>query len=184
MPGMNDTIDIAGLEAAQLVIIHYPDERLARVSRELRPEEITPAMGPLLQRMFELMEQGPGVGLAAPQVGINLRFFVANATGEPEGKRVYINPVIIAGEGWAENEEGCLSLPGISCRLKRRATVTVRALDLTGNAFEETGTDLQARIFQHEIDHLDGTTIADRMSTVARLANRRALKRLEEEAGK
>ena len=55
MLSMNDTIDIAALEAAQLVIIHYPDERLARLSRELRPEEITPAMGPLLQRMFELM---------------------------------------------------------------------------------------------------------------------------------
>ena len=80
-----------------------------------------------------------------------------------------------------EREEGCLSFPGITCRIKRHNIVTVQALDLEGEIFEETGEGLVARIFQHEIDHLDGRLLVDRMSSVAKLSNRKALKELQQQ---
>ncbi len=172
--------DLASMDLDALGVIHYPDPRLAAVSRDVSPEEFTPALEALIQRMFVIMQEAPGVGLAAPQVGLNLRFFVANITGNPEDDKVYVNPVIVASSGSQEHEEGCLSLPDVACRVKRAARVTVRALDVHGNEFEESGEGLEARMYQHEIDHLDGRTLVDRMSTVARLGNRRALKRLVE----
>ena len=88
---------------------------------------------------------------------------------------------IVSAEGWEDAEEGCLSLPGVTCRLKRRAVVTIEATNLDGEVFQETGEDLAARIYQHEIDHLDGKLLVDRMSTVAKLSNRRTLKQLKED---
>lgn len=167
-------IDLAALE-----IIHYPDPRLTEVCTPV--SRVDEGLTVLVDRMFELMFEGKGVGLAAPQVGLTVRLFVASPTFEPDDRRVYINPQIIATEGAVESEEGCLSVPGINCNIKRAAVVTVRAMGLSGRTFEETADGLAARVIQHENDHLDGLTIVNRMGTVAKMTNRRQLKELVSE---
>jgi len=162
-----------------LRIVHYPDPRLREVSTPI--EQVDDAVRALAEKMFELMAAAGGVGLAAPQVGVTVRLFVAVPTEDPTDRRVYINPEIVAVDGSEDAEEGCLSFPGISCRVKRYETATVRARGLDGELFEETGSGLAARIYQHESDHLDGRLLVDRMGTVAKLGARRALKELEEE---
>jgi peptide deformylase len=120
------------------------------------------------------------VGLAGPQVGVTVRIFVASPTFEESDRRVYVNPHIVALDGTQVGDEGCLSFPGVSCKIKRANAATIRALGLDGEEFEETGEELTARIFQHECDHLDGRLLVDRMGSVAKLANRRTLKELED----
>src|SRR5579864_7659144 len=92
-----------------LTIILWPDPRLKKVSKDVVTFDDT--LKALTVRMFELMREHRGVGLAAPQVGINIRLFVMNPTGEPEDDRIYVNPILTEGEGEEEAEEGCLSLP-------------------------------------------------------------------------
>jgi peptide deformylase len=161
-------------------LVKYPDPILARPAAKV--EEFTPELRELAAAMFGILYAARGVGLAGPQAGVGLRIFVANPNGEPgEGERVYVNPEIIDTSGQEVAEEGCLSLPGITCKIKRATRVVLRAQDLDGRVFEEIGEGLLARIFQHETDHLDGILIANRMSIVARMANRNRLKDLEEE---
>jgi peptide deformylase len=176
---MTQREDIARLDLPALRIIHYPDPRLQQPGEPI--ETVDAALGPLAERMFELMAAARGVGLAAPQVGLSLRLFVACPTGEVPDRCVYVNPALLELEGQVEQEEGCLSVPGITCRLKRFSRVTLEATDLAGRRFRQTGEGLLARIFQHETDHLDGRLIVDRMGSIARLAHRRALKDLREE---
>lgn len=162
-----------------LKIVKYPDPRLRGPCVEIK--QFDDGLRALAERMFEIMYVAGGVGLAAPQVGQTVRLFVANPSARPgEDERVYVNPQVLAQEGSQTAEEGCLSLPGVTCKLKRHTRVTVRAQDLAGEVFEETGEGLLARIFQHEMDHINGTLVADRMSVVGKLANRRALKDLQE----
>jgi peptide deformylase len=170
--------DLTRLDLSALRIIHYPDPRLQEAARPV--EAVDASLTPLAERMFELMMAARGVGLAAPQVGLALRLFVACPSGEVADRRVYVNPRLISHEGQMEEDEGCLSVPGLTCRLKRFARVTIEATDLTGRTFQETGEGLLARIFQHETDHLDGRLIVDRMGSLARLAHRQALKDLRE----
>jgi peptide deformylase len=170
---------IARLDLPALKIIHYPDPRLQTPSVEL--PRIDAAVRALVDRMFELLFAAKGVGLAAAQVGLNVRLFVASPSFQEDDRRVYINPKLISLEGSQEGEEGCLSVPGISTRIKRYNFATIRAQNLDGAVFEESGQELLARIFQHETDHIDGRLLVDRMGSVAKLANRRALKDLEEQ---
>lgn len=164
---------------SQLRIIRYPDPRLRELCTAV--EDVDEAVVALAERMLELMFAGRGVGLAAPQAGVTVRLFVASPTFDPSDRRVYINPEILSSDGTQDGDEGCLSFPGIFSKVKRANLATVRALGLDGEVFEETGEELTARIFQHEIDHLDGRLLVDRMGSVSRLANRRALKELESE---
>ncbi len=177
---MSSNPKIMQADVATLTVIKYPDPRLMQASTPLAPQEIDDSVRALAERMFILMTEHRGVGLAAPQVGINVRMFVACPTGEAEDRRVYINPRITFVDGSQEEEEGCLSLPNVTCKIKRYLKATVSALDAFGQAFEESGEGLLARIYQHEIDHLDGRLLVDRMGTVSKLANRRAIKLLEE----
>lgn len=170
---------ISQVDITTLKIIRYPDPRLRELSTPL--DGIDDSLRALVDKMFELMFEARGVGLAAPQVGINVRLFVASPDFTPEDRRVYINPRLISVDGAVEEEEGCLSLPNITARIKRYETVTIQATNLEGQIFEETGHDLAARAFQHEIDHLDGRMLIDRMGSVAKLASRRAIKDLEEQ---
>ena len=160
-----------------LKIVHYGDPRLREVCTpvEVRDESLRR----LADRMFELLFQARGVGLAACQVGVTVQLFVASPSAQEDDRRVYVNPRIVSMDGWQESEEGCLSIPGVSCKIKRRGIVTVQATDLAGKPFEETGQDLTARIFQHEIDHLNGQLIVDRMGSLAKMARRHTLKELE-----
>jgi peptide deformylase len=161
-----------------LQIIKYPDPRLRKMSAPV--EQIDQHLKDLATRMIGLMHESRGVGLAAPQVGENIRMFVMNPTGEEGQDRVYVNPVLSDADGEEEGEEGCLSLPNINAKVWRSKTLKMQAHDLDGNPIEEVATGYIARIWQHETDHLNGTMIIDRMGPVARLAARRALKELEQ----
>jgi len=170
---------IRRVELSGLRIVKHPDPRLREACGEL--PGVSDALRALVDRMFELMFAARGVGLAAPQVGVSVRLFVASPSFEDADRRVYINPRLLTLEGSQDGDEGCLSFPGISCRVKRANVATIRAMGLDGNVFEETGMELLARIFQHEMDHLDGTLLVNRMGSLAKLAHRRALKELEED---
>jgi len=173
------TIDPAIL--GDLRVLHYPDPRLREKAAPLDPGTIDDSVRALAERMCELMAARSGVGLAATQVGVGLRIFVANPTGEPADSRAYLNPRLVSCEGGVLNEEGCLSVPGVHCKIRRYAKVTLEAMDLAGNPLHIEAEDLLARIFQHETDHLDGKLIVDRMGTVAKLSHRGTLKQLEED---
>jgi peptide deformylase len=162
-----------------LSIIFYPDPRLKKVSQPV--EAFDESLQTLAARMFELMRGAKGVGLAAPQVGQNIRLFVMNPNGEPGHDRVYVNPVLSEADGEDEAEEGCLSLPKINIQVWRSKRLRIQAMDLQGNPFEQTETGYLARIWQHEIDHLNGILLTDRMGPVAKMANRKILKELEEQ---
>jgi len=174
---MDSSEKIRLADLVSLQVVKYPDPRLREVCTPV--ETIDEPLIRLVERMWELMLDSRGVGLAAPQVGATVRLFAASPSFSPEDLKTYINPRIIEASGTVEEDEGCLSFPQIFTKIKRNATVIVEALDLEGNTFRETCIDLHSRIIQHEIDHLDGRLLVDRMGTVSKLANRRVLKDLE-----
>ena len=161
-----------------LKILLYPDPRLKKVSAPVTAFD--QALRELVGEMFKLMREAKGVGLAAPQVGTNLRVFVMNPTGEAGGDRVYVNPALTEAEGSEEAEEGCLSLPDIHVKVVRSKKIRMQARDIEGNAIEQTATGFISRVWQHEFDHLNGILITDRMGPVAKMANRKKLKDLED----
>jgi peptide deformylase len=161
-----------------LKIIKYPDPRLRKMSAPVT--QFDDELVHLAARMLELMKEARGVGLAAPQVGQNIRLFVMNATGEPADARVYVNPVLSDADGEEEGEEGCLSLPNLTAKVWRSKKLRMQAQDLEGNPFDELADGYIARVWQHETDHLNGQMIIDRMGPVARLAARRILKELQQ----
>jgi len=161
-----------------LKIIEYPDPRLRKVSTPVA--SFDSSLKALAAKMLSLMREARGVGLAAPQVGQNIRLFVMNHTGDPKDDRAYVNPDLTEAEGSEEAEEGCLSLPGINANIVRDKTLRIRAKDLDGNDIDEKATGYLARVWQHEFDHLNGTMIIDRMGPVAKMANRKALREMEE----
>ena len=173
------TIDPASLPG--LCVLRYPDPRLRQKAAPLRAGELDDSVRALVARMYELMADHKGVGLAATQVGVPLRIFVASPTAQAADRRAYLNPRITSYEGTIVNEEGCLSVPGVNTKIKRHDKVTLEAVDLAGRTFLVEADGLLARIFQHETDHLDGKLVVDRMGAVARLSHRAAIKQLEEE---
>ena len=171
---MTDKIDLEKLR-----ILYYPDPILREVCRPV--EQFDGTIRGLVERMFELMRAQKGIGLAAPQVGVLVRIFVCNSTGEPGDDLVCINPELFDLSGVEEREEGCLSLPEVNVPIRRATQVHMRACDETGQPYERDGEDLLARIWQHETDHLDGRLIVDYMSEASQIANRRVLKQLQAE---
>jgi peptide deformylase len=161
-----------------LKIIHYPDPRLKKMSQPVTVFDGN--LKALAARMFELMREARGVGLAAPQVGRNIRLFIMNPTGEPENDQIYVNPDLSEAEGSEEGEEGCLSLPGINVTIVRDKTLKMKAQTVEGKPIEQSASGYLARIWQHEFDHLNGIMLTDRMGSVAKLTNRKTLKELEE----
>jgi len=154
---------------AILKILTYPDPRLKKKSTPV--EKIDKEIEKLLDDMAETMYDAPGVGLAAPQVGINLRVIVIDISARQEdspGLIELINPVIISTEGVQVQEEGCLSIPGFSSEVKRKTKVKVQGLDRNGKLVEYEGNGLLDRAFQHEIDHIDGILYIDRLSRLKR----------------
>jgi len=149
---------------AILEIVTYPDEPLRSKAEPVL--EVTDEIRKLVTDMAETMYAAPGVGLAANQVGVKKRVAVID-TDESEGESeliVLINPKIVARSGDLDWNEGCLSFPGMRVIVERSAQVTVRALNLDGEQFELQGEDFLAVAIQHEIDHLDGITLADKVS--------------------
>ncbi len=157
---------------ALLNILEYPDPRLRRVAAAV--VAVTPEIRKLIGDMAETMYAAPGVGLAATQVDVHKRIIVLDISEARDELRVFVNPEIVAAEGEAECEEGCLSVPGYYDRVTRAAAVTVLAKDADGRPFELVAEGLLAVCVQHEIDHLEGKVFVDRLSPLkrARLAAR------------
>jgi peptide deformylase len=124
----------------------------------------------LIDDLIETMYAAPGVGLAATQVGVPLRIFVVDVSAgrDPKGLIVMVNPEFVERDGLQLEEEGCLSVPGFNATVVRPARAVVRGLDREGNVQRVEGTELLARAFQHEIDHLDGMVFVDRLRGIKR----------------
>ena len=166
---------------AILPIRIYPDPVLRAKCRKV--EEFDARLRKLASDMVETMHAAPGVGLAAPQVGVDLRLAVVDVSvGEdPSLLKVLVNPEVVRREGQESDVEGCLSLPGITDKVDRPAAVTVRAQDLAGQPFELEATEYLARAVCHEIDHLDGILFTDHLRGLRKERVRRQLKKLAEE---
>lgn len=148
-----------------LEVIQYPHPTLRRVSRPIK--KVDAELRKIVAEMFNLMYAHEGVGLAANQVNLPIRLFVANEAGDPASRDtefVFINPVLRKGKGTAEDSEGCLSIPDLRAPVARNVTIEVEAYDLDGNLIRADAKDLMARILQHETDHLDGKLFIDRLS--------------------
>ena len=158
-------------------ILRYPDKRLR--NKALPVTAFDDSLRALVDDMAETMYAAPGVGLAAPQIGVSLRLFVIDIAGEDEPRdlKVFINPTFTAKQGEIAWEEGCLSFPGIHEEIERAEKVTVRAQDVHGNFFEVTADGLLAVALQHEYDHLEGTLMVDRVSLLKRRFIDREMKR-------
>ncbi|MCH9000987.1 MAG: peptide deformylase [Planctomycetes bacterium] len=155
----------------------YPNPVLKKVCKPI--ERFGDELQRFAEGMIELMLRAKGVGLSAPQVGVPIRLFVCNTTGEPGDSRIHVNPLFTELTGAAESEEGCLSLPGVDVTMRRATTAVMQTQDARGNKMEITATDLLARIWQHEADHLEGRLIVDNMSTTDEITNRKILKQLK-----
>lgn len=144
-------------------IVHFPHPTLRRLNRPLR--RVDRKLKSMVAEMFELMYAAKGIGLAANQVNLPFRLFIANPTGErTTGQEyVFINPVIDSPKGRAVAEEGCLSLPSLYRPVARPEQIHVSAYDLSGNPIDETLDGLLARVVQHEHDHLKGVLFIDRL---------------------
>jgi peptide deformylase len=152
-----------------LQILTYPHPTLRRVSKPLKRVDVD--LRKTIREMFDLMYAAKGIGLAANQVDIPLRFFLVNLESNPETgeELVFLNPVISRPRGGSEEaEEGCLSLPQLYGPVIRPKEVRVSAYNLSGQEFEADLSGLFARCVQHELDHLDGVLFPDRMSQTAR----------------
>jgi peptide deformylase len=136
-------------------------------------EEFDGALSNLVDAMYETMYGAPGVGLAAPQVGVQRRFFVYDVG---DGPHVLANPEIVDTEGEWVYEEGCLSLPGLAFDIARPKVVTATGLDLEGNEVTVVGDELLGRLLLHEVDHLDGVLMLDRLESADRKLALRALR--------
>jgi peptide deformylase len=161
-------------EVATHTIRVFGDPVLKRPTAEVT--DIDGALVKLVDAMYETMHAAPGVGLAAPQVGVQKRFFVYEVPDDDAGPRVLLNPRVVESAGEWEYEEGCLSLPGLAFDIVRPKLVTVKAVDLDGNEVVIEGDELLGRIFLHEIDHLDGVLMLDRLDPAQRKLAMRELR--------
>ncbi len=159
-------------------ILKYGAPELERPS--LPVETFDADLKSLAEDMLETMYAAPGIGLAAPQVGINRRLLVVDITsGRETGHQlILVNPRIVAEEGAQRDEEGCLSIPGFSALVTRPMQVQVEAQDLEGRALRVEASELLARALCHEIDHLDGVLYLDRISALKRDFIKRKIRKM------
>jgi peptide deformylase len=157
---------------AVLKILEYPDPRLRKVAAPVAA--FTADVQKLVKDMAETMYAAPGVGLAATQVDVHKRVIVIDVSEARDELRVFVNPEVLAADGEAEHEEGCLSVPGYYDKVTRAATIRVRARDASGRTFEQDADGVLAVCIQHEMDHLMGRVFVDHLSPLkqARLAAR------------
>lgn len=162
---------------ALLEIITIGHPTLAR--RALPVENINQEIVELARNMVETMHHAPGIGLAAPQVNVSLRLITVDlSVGENQNDLIImVNPEIIEAEGEQAGEEGCLSVPGIYEKVVRPSRILLRGNDLDGREIKLEASDLLARVFCHEIDHLDGKLFVDRLSPLKRRLVRSRLKK-------
>ena len=166
---------------AVLPILEYPDPRLRKIAAPV--VAVTPEIQKLVRDMAETMYAAPGIGLAATQVDVHKRVIVMDLSDTRDELRVFINPEILAAEGEADAEEGCLSVPGYYDKVTRAARVRVRALDAEGNPFELDADGLLAVCIQHEMDHLVGKVFVDHLSPLKRARLSSKLRKRQRLAG-
>jgi peptide deformylase len=164
---------------ALLKIIHWPDPGLLAPGRPVT--EFDDELSALVDNMFETMYAAPGVGLAAPQVGVSKRLFVMDCSlgKDPTQRRALINPEVLRVEGAQIGEEGCLSFPGIFFDVERSLRAVVRAQDVKGNEIEIDGMELTARCMLHETDHCEGIVFIDHTTPLKREMVKRKIRRLQ-----
>jgi peptide deformylase len=153
--------------------LRYPSRPVTQIDDDLRAT---------IQEMFGLMYAAKGVGLAANQVALPFRFFILNPTADPEQKDkelVFINPEIVKRHSSIEDEEGCLSLPGLYSKVRRAKKIKVQSFNLQGELVELEGEDLLSRAIQHETDHLDGKLFIDYLGPLARHSIKDKLREFE-----
>jgi peptide deformylase len=158
---------------AVLPILFYPDERLRKLSQPVT--EFNSELQQLIDDMFETMYAAKGVGLAAPQIGVNLRLSVVDCGQNQSEPLVFINPELLSSSGQEKFQEGCLSVPGAQETVIRAKSVHVKALDRQGKPFEIQTDGLLAECLQHEIDHLNGKLFIDLLSAFKRQRARKDL---------
>ena len=164
-------------------ILKYGDSTLHDRAEDV--EGVTPDIDRLVGDMIETMYAAPGIGLAAPQVGVPQRIFVVDLSvgRDANGLIVMINPEFVERAGTQLEDEGCLSVPGFNATVPRPDRVVLKGLDRHGHAQQIEATGLLARAFQHEMDHLDGTLFVDRLRGIKRDLIVRKIKKLSR-AGK
>jgi peptide deformylase len=167
------------IDVEKCQLTHYPALVLTKRARPVG--KIDDNIRQLIEKMTDIMLQNKGVGLAAPQVGVPLQLFIISLDASRENVKVYINPTVTPIGELDSVEEGCLSVPGVSTKIRRYKKCKVTATDLDGNEFTEDAEGLHARVLQHEYDHIEGMTIAGHMGSVAKIAHRKQLKKLREE---
>ena len=163
-------------------IVHYPHPALRHAARPLTA--IDKSLHLQIGAMKELMYEARGLGLAAPQVALPFQLLVMNITGDaakPECEEVFLNPRIVDRKGIQEGEEGCLSFPTLYQNVRRAKSIKIQAYDLKGQLIERWVSDLEARAWQHEIDHLNGILFIDMMGPLAKLSARSSVKNFEKE---
>ena len=164
-------------------ILRYGVDALHRTAEAV--PEITPDIERLIDDMIQTMYAAPGIGLAAPQVGVPLRIFVVDVSvgRNPSDLLTFVNPEFVEREGMQLEEEGCLSVPGFNATVARPARAVIKGLDRNGEEQVIEGTGLLARAFQHEMDHLDGRLFVDRLRGLQKDLIVRRIKKLSR-AGK
>ncbi|MCS6995633.1 MAG: peptide deformylase [Casimicrobiaceae bacterium] len=165
---------------ARLTILEYPDPRLKRVAAPVT--EFTPELKQLVADMAETMYAAPGIGLAATQVDVHKQVIVVDISEARNDLKVFVNPRIIAAEGEAKREEGCLSVPGYYDTVTRAERITVEAEDVEGQTFRLEADGLLAVCIQHEIDHLKGIVFVERLSQLKQMRFRAKLAKKQREA--
>jgi peptide deformylase len=161
-------------------IVPFPHPALRYVSRPV--ETIDEELRATVRSMFDLMYAARGIGLAANQVALPFRFFILNVTADPaqaDQEQVFINPEIVKRHSSIEDEEGCLSMPGLYAKVTRARKIRVKAYDLQGNEVDLEAEDLLSRAIQHETDHLDGKLFTDYLGPFARRSAAAKLKDFE-----
>jgi peptide deformylase len=170
-----------------LEIIVYPDPFLTKPCRAITAEEFKSGVADgwnleeLVARMKATMYASNGIGLAAPQVGVGLRVFVADPSKEHTAFFAILNPKIAETHGSSVEEEGCLSVPEVRAKVKRPAAITITGMDAKGQPLSFGADELLARVCQHEYDHLDGILFINKLGMTGKLLVRRQLVDLEED---
>jgi len=164
---------------AILPILQYPDERLHKVAAKV--EVFDQSIKKLVRDMAETMYAAPGIGLAATQVDKHIRLIVIDISETHDDLKVFINPELLEKQGQKENEEGCLSVPGIYEKVNRAEFVSVRAQDENGKTFTIQAEGLMAVCIQHEMDHLLGHVFVEYLSHLKQTRIRAKLKKQRRE---
>jgi len=164
-------------------ILRLGDSILSEPARAV--DDITPEIETLIDDMIETMYAAPGIGLAAPQVGVSLKILVIDLSlgKDPAGLHTMVNPHFIERDGMQLEEEGCLSIPGFTATVARPKRVVVEGLNRQGEKYRLEGTGLLARALQHEVDHLNSCLFVDRLRGISRDLILRKIKKLSK-AGK